>query len=163
MNSLRLTPALVASIVTALVSCWICFAVVASATRSSARPAVSARQAGRKAAWAAGPTVTLSPVSALRMRSTLIDRTPASRRLVLRRHRTPAPAAAIDMAASPNTAPAMSTPAAPPATPAPVSDAPPAQSPRSAPTPRPTVTAAPKHAATPDFDQSQPSGFDTSG
>jgi hypothetical protein len=159
-TSLRLTPALVASIVAALVSWWICYAVVASVTRSSPRPAASVRQPGRTAASAAGTTVTLSPVSALHVRSTLLDRTPASQR-----------APAIRLAAPSTPAPAMSTPASPPATPTPVpaDPTPPATPPQSAPAPqsarapRPTITAAPKQAPAPDFDESQPSGFDTSG
>jgi 2-oxoglutarate dehydrogenase E2 component (dihydrolipoamide succinyltransferase) len=162
-SSLRLTPALVASIVAALVSCWICFAIVANESRSSERPAVSVRQPDREAATAAGTAMMLSPVPALRVRSTLIAGTPVSPRVVPRRHRTRTRTATIDMAASPNPAPAMSTPVAPQETPAPAPAAPPAPPPRSAPTPAPTVTAAPKPAATPDFDQSQPSGFDTSG
>jgi hypothetical protein len=161
-SSLRLTPGLVASIVAALVSWWICFAVVASLTRSPARPAASVRQPGRTAAGAAGTTVTLSPVSALHVRSTLLDRTPARPPVVATSQRKPTEAAPIDMAARSNPAPATSTPAAPPATPAPL-PADPAPPPQSAPKPRPTITAAPKRDAAPDFDESQPSGFDTTG
>jgi hypothetical protein len=150
-SSLRLTPALVASIVAALLSWWVCYAIVASLTRSPARPAASVRQPGRTAARAAGTPLTLSPVSALHVRSTLLDRAPAS----------PRPPA-IDVAAPSPPAPAMSTPAAPAATPAPV-PADPAPPPQAAPKPRPTITAAPKKDAAPDFDESQPSGFDTSG
>jgi hypothetical protein len=159
-SSLRLTPALVASIVAALVSWWICFAVVASLTRSSARPAASVRQPDRTVGGAAGTTLTLSPVSALHVRSTLLDPTPASPPVVPSSHRTPTPATAIDMAASPNPAPAMSAPSVPPEPPPLSAPTPP---PQSAPAPRPTITPAPKHAPAPDFDQSQPSGFDTSG
>jgi hypothetical protein len=162
-KSLRLTPALVASIVTALVSWWLCYGIVASVTRSSARPAVSVQEPGPEVARAAGTAVTLGPALALHVRSTLIDRTATSAPVVPSRDRTPTRAPAIDPAASSNPAPAMSTPAAPPATPEPLPAAPAAPSQQSAPTPRPTITPAPKHAAAPDFDQSQPSGFDTSG
>jgi hypothetical protein len=161
LTSRRLTPALLATIVTAVLSFWICFAVVASVTRTSAGPTAAAHQARRELAGPVATTLALSPVPALRVRSALIQRTPAAPRVGRRKHRMRA--TATDIAASPEATPATNVPVAVTAPVETTRAEQPAPSPRPVPTPRPAPKPAPKQATAPDFDESQPSGFDTSG
>jgi outer membrane biosynthesis protein TonB len=155
-SSLRPTSAVLTAILVAAVSLWAGFAVVAGATRSSPGPAAPAQTRPE----VAPPHLTLTAAPALRVRPALLERAPARATVLAAR---PAPAPAKSAHPSPAPATAMSAPASPPAAPEPSRTVQPSPSPRPAPKPQPTRTAAPSHPAGPDFDQSQPDGFDNSG
>jgi hypothetical protein len=146
----------------AVLSLWVSFAVVAGATRNSPRSAAHAQPA-QPMGEAAPIGLALSPAPALRVRSAVLAASApqATGRRAQHTHRARARATEPPAPAAP--AAAMSAPEAPAATPAPTNAVQPTPSPRPAAKPRPTITAEPKRPSRPDFDQSQPDGFDTSG
>jgi hypothetical protein len=156
-SALRPTPVALGAVLAATVSLWVGFAVVAAVTRSAPRPAAAAQPPHEVAPI----RLTLTPAPALHVRPALLQGAPA---------RTTAPraprATRRARAASPPPAAAMTAPVSAPATPAapePSRAVQPAPAPRPAPKPRVTRTTAPSKPSTPDFDQSQPDGFDDAG
>ena len=156
MSALRPTPVALGAVLAATVSLWVGFAVVAAVTRSAPRPAAAAQPTHEVAPI----RLTLTPAPALHVRPALLQGAPA---------RATAPRASRATrrarAASPPPAAAMSAPESAPATPEPSLAVQPAPAPaqRPAPKPRVTRTTAPSKPSTPDFDQSQPDGFDDAG
>jgi hypothetical protein len=157
-SALRPTPVALGAVLAATVSLWVGFAVVAAVTRSAPRPAAASQPRHEVAPI----RLTLTPAPALHVRPALLQGAPAratapraSRATRRARAASPPPAAAMSALASARAAPEPS----PAVQPAPA----PAPAPRPAPKPRVTRTAAPSKPSTPDFDQSQPDGFDEAG
>jgi hypothetical protein len=149
--------------VAAAMSFWVCFAIVASARRSSP----SLTPAARPVRQAPAVSVALHELPDLRVRAVLLRRAPRSvrhaprhARRVTHRHGRRAVAAATVAARSAPT-PATSAPAE-------SANGPAATRVTSAPAPRPVAPAprpkaAPKQTARSGFDQSRPTGFDNAG
>jgi hypothetical protein len=154
-SSVRPGSALLWAILVAGVSMWISFAIVASATRISPRPAVPAR--ARPEAAPIG--LALSAAPALRLRATLREHSAASPTALSAQ---PAPAAPSAPAPAPASA---RTPSAAPAAPKKPTTVPqaPSSSPRPTAGPQTRRTPEPRRSPPPDFDESAPAGFDTSG
>jgi hypothetical protein len=156
-SALRPTPVALGAVLAATVSLWVGFAVVAAVTRSAPRPAAAAQPTREVAPI----RLTLTPAPALHVRPALLQGAPA----MATARRAPR-ATRRARAASPPPAPTMTAPVSAPATPAapePSRAVQPAPAPRPAPKPRVTRTTAPSKPSTPDFDQSQPDGFDDAG
>jgi outer membrane biosynthesis protein TonB len=152
----RPTPALLGAILAAIVSLWAGFAVVAGVTGTSTRPTVSREPSRLEAAPAAPVGLALSAVPALRLRAAMLERSVAAPTATSAPATPPATSDPAATTPTPSTPPTSETPQTP-------SAVQPSPSPRPAPKPQPTLTAEPKHTSSPDFDESAPSGFDTSG
>ena len=137
------------AVVAAVVSFWVCFDLVAAATRSAPTPVIGVRP--ERATARTSVRVGLHPLPAVRVRAAVLLG-PARTAPV-----QPAPA---------TTAPAPPTPTAPQPAPATTASAPPttAAPPQPVATPRPKPSVAPSHPASKfDDDGSNPNGFDSTG
>jgi hypothetical protein len=153
MSSARRSAALPGAVVAAVLSFGICFAVVGSAGRTSARlaaPAPPTREVERT-------SLTLHAVPVLGLRAAMLQHAPAGARPTWTRAAAPA------LPRQPS-APAMSAPVAPSTAPVPTTAPPP---PSPAPAPKAQPVASPKRAPSVKFDQagpqSRPADFDNSG
>jgi hypothetical protein len=152
----------------AAMSFWICFAIVASARRSSPRPTAAAQPVLHVPAV----SLALHALPDLRVRAVLLRHAPRSKhhaprharhvKHVRHHHRRRAAAAAARSAPVQAPAPARSAPVEPAHGPAPT-DITSAPAPRPVARARPRPTAAPKRPSRPGFDQSRPTGFDNAG
>jgi hypothetical protein len=150
----------------AVVGLWLSYAVVAGMTQTTkAAPVAHARDASE----AAPVSLALTAAPALQVRSTLFTGAQAVT-IVKPRHKTHRATKRVRrtvMRPAAPAAPAMTAPAPPPQTTMsnPVQDTTPATPVRSTPAPRPQPKPVAKVSspATPDFDDSAPSGFDNSG
>jgi hypothetical protein len=168
MSEARPGTAIVGAVVATVIALWLSYAVAAGLMQS-APPASGASQSPDTAPVG----LALTPVPELRMRPALHKRAAEARAVAQPAPPPPARAAAPappakERAPAQTPPPAMSAPPAPATTtPAPqpaVNQAPAtAPTPKPATKPRPTLTAHPSKPAQPDFDESSPSGFDTSG
>ena len=154
------TRRLAVSIAAAVLSLWLGFAVAAGVDNPAPSPPASA-PAGHEAA----PTrLVLRTAPALRVRPALLE------------HAAAAPTAPRAAMREPTAPPKTTEPQTPTSVPEPRVATPPAATPQPTPTtvqpvrssppapkPRPTTVTAPKQPAKPDFDESAPGGFDTSG
>ncbi len=158
MSRARPSAPLAGAIAAAALSFGICFAIVASPTRSAPPRAAPVRPMGE----VARTSLTLHAAPALRVRAAVLQQAPAPESPAP----APAPAAAAPAPAEQQPAPAMSAPVEPATTPV-TTTAAPTPAPRPAPRPRPKLVAAPKRAPAVKFDeagpQSQPEDFDSSG
>jgi hypothetical protein len=156
MSRARPSAPLAGAIAAAALSFGICFAIVASPTRSAPRAA-----AARPMREVARTSLTLHAVPALRVRAAVLQQAPAPASPASAPAPAPAPAPAKQQPAPAMTAPVESatTPVTTTAAPTPAA--------RPAPRPRPKLVAAPKRAPAVRFDeagpQSQPEDFDSSG
>jgi hypothetical protein len=170
MSEARPGTAIVGAVVATVLALWLSYAVAAGLMQGAPGPSGAPQSLG-----AAPVGLTLTPVPELRMRPALHKRAAEARAIA-----QPAPPRSVRAATSARPAkegapaqappPAMSAPPAPatttPAPQSPVTQAPaatPTPTPKVAPKPRPTLAAHPIKPARPDFDESAPSGFDTSG
>jgi hypothetical protein len=160
----RLSPALLGAIVASAVSFWVCFAIVAGATRSAPSHATAAHP--RRAAADVGVRLGLSPAPALRVRAVLLQGHAATASVQPATART-RPSTTTRAPAAPTRA----TPRPPPAVqPQPMAAPKPAATPQPVATrqvlasPEPNATAAPKRPGS-KFDEvgPNPKSFDTIG
>jgi hypothetical protein len=150
------------SIAAAVLSLWLGFAVAAGVDNPAPSPPASAQQAA--------PTrIGLRTAPALRVRPALLvpaaaTATATAPRAAMRAATPrPAPRPVSIAPRTPTSAPASPAVKPPAATRQPASAVQPARFSSPAPKPRPSPVAAPKKPSKPDFDESAPGGFDTSG
>jgi hypothetical protein len=170
MSEARPSTAIVGAVIATVIALWLSYAVAAGLMQGGRRASGAPQSPG-----AAPVGLALTPVPELRMRPALHKRAAAARAIA---QPAPPPSARAAAQATPSKEgapaqappPAMSAPPAPatttPAPQSPVNQAPaatPTPTPKIAPKPRPTLAAHPSKPARPDFDESSPSGFDTSG
>ena len=169
MSAARPGTAIIGAITATVLALWLSYAV-AAALMQSGHPASGAASP----AEAAPVGIVLTPVPELRLRAEL-RRHAAETRVIEQpgppvsaptppAHRAPAPRAMSAPPTPVTTTPAPTPPAqAPTPKPTVTSTPTPTPTPKPATKPRPTPTAQPTKPARPDFDDSSPSGFDTSG
>jgi len=154
----RLSPAPLGAIVTSAVSFWICFAIVAGATRSAPSHATTAHP--KREAAGTSVRLGLSPVPALRVRAALLQG-PAAIAPVQPATARPRPTTTTTAPASPTHGTPQPAPAMQPQ---PVAAPKPVATPQLGATPQPKPTAARKRPAS-KFDEAgpNPKSFDSTG
>jgi hypothetical protein len=162
MSEARPGMAIVGAVLATVLALWLSYAVAAGLMQGTSGPSGSRQFLG-----AAPVGLTLTPVPELRMRPALHKRA-AKARAIARPARPPSARAAAQSPPARGgapvraSAPAISAPPTP-ATTTPAPQSPVNQAPAATPKPQPPLAAHPSKPARPDFDESSPSGFDTSG